>query len=447
MSTKNTNKMATWPVGKLLISMGLPAVFSMLIQALYNVVDSIYVSTYSKDAMFAIGLINPLYMVGLSIALGGAAGICTSVSRKLGEGNDEEARVIASNGFTLTFIHMLVVIAMGLFISKPFLSLFTNRADIIDLGYSYGAIVMGVCVGQQFALYYERLFQSQGNMIIPMIAQLIGALTNIILDPIMIFGRFGFPELGIAGAAIATVIGQILSLIFLVAVTIIKKPHVAPEFKYLKLQGYTVSTIYQVGLPTMVMNMIGSVTTTSLNSILVRFSEDAVTSLSIYFKLQSFIFMPVFGFNQGALPILSFNYGARDKVRYLGTVKLFLLIAEGFMLAGTLLFVFRPDIPLSFFDTDESLLITAEMVLKTVALSFLFAGPNIVITTILQSFAKGTLSMVQSILRQLGLLIPIAWVLSNISLNAVFYAYPISEFIMLLIFLPIAVKTYRTNLG
>lgn len=444
---KKENKMATWPIPKLLFSMGLPAVFSMLIQAMYNVVDSIYISSYSKDCMFAIGIANPLQMVGLSIALGGGIGASTLMARRLGQKDIEEANRVAATGFILTVFHMLVTICLGLFVAKPFLRMFTQRADIVEYGFQYLSIVLIICFGQQFAIYYERLFQSQGDMKIPMFAQLLGAITNIVLDPIMIFGKFGFPELGIRGAAIATVVGQIFSFIFLTVNMLIRKPVVRIKLVHLKekLSLKRIKEIYSVGLPAMIMNMIGSVTTTSMNGILVKFSEDAVTSLSLYFKLQSFILMPVFGFNQGALPILSFNYGANDRKRYMGAVKVFFMVAECICICGTILFAVTPWIPLSMFETDAALLETAEMVISTIGLSFVFVAPNIVMTTILQSFGLGTHSMIHSILRQLGILIPMALVLSNFGLHAVFYAYPIAECLTLIIFMPIVIRSFRIN--
>ncbi|MDO4500279.1 MAG: MATE family efflux transporter [Erysipelotrichaceae bacterium] len=446
MSEKK-NKMATWPIPKLLFSMGLPAVFSMLIQAMYNVVDSIYISNYSKDCMFAIGIANPLQLIGLSIALGSAVGTSTLLARRLGQGDIDEANKVAANGFILTGFHTIITVCLGLFVAKPFLALFTDRPEIIEYGYIYLSIVLIISFGQQFSIYFERLFQSQGEMKIPMFGQLIGAITNIILDPILIFGQYGFTEMGIKGAAVATVVGQILSLIFLIACVLIKKPTVRLRLSYLKkgLKAKRVKDIYAVGLPAMVMNMINSVTTTAMNGILVKFSEDAITSLSLYFKLQSFVLMPVFGFNQGALPILSFNYGANDRKRYLQAVKLFWAVAETICVAGMILFAVTPDIPLSFFETDAELLRTAEIVISTIGISFVFVAPNIVITTILQSFGMGTHSMIQSISRQLIVLLPLAIFLSRFGLRQTFFAYPIAEFVMLLVFIPIAIKAYKTK--
>ncbi len=445
--SKSSDKMATWPIGKLLFSMGIPAVLSMLIQALYNIVDTIYISQYSQDAMFAIGLVYPMQMVGLSLALGTGVGIGTLVSRRLGEKRKEEAGHVASTGIIIALVHVVLIILLGIFATKPFLNMYTDRPEIIALGYDYLSIVMIFNFGQMLSVCFERIMQAQGNMIIPMISLIVGAVTNIVLDPIMIFGQFGFPEMGIAGAAIATVIGQILGMCVVAGAAIFGKHEVKFHFKGFKLDLGIVKDIYAVGLPTAIMNMIGSVTTTLMNGVLVKFSENAVTSLSLYFKLQSFVFMPVFGFNQGALPILSYNFGARNKDRYFKTFRLYMISALVFMTIGTLLFRFVPELMLSFFEMDESLKVIASITLQTIALSFIPAAVSIVFSTVFQSFGKGTTSMIQSMLRQLGILIPVAYLLSNISLDAVWYAYPIAEIAVVLIFIPLVIKAYKGAFG
>lgn len=440
---KSSDKMATWPIGKLLFSMGIPAVISMLIQALYNIVDTIFISNYSQDAMFAIGLVFPMQMIGLSLALGLAVGTGTIVSRKLGEKDKEGASNAASSGIILAIFQAIFVFLLGLFGSKPFLSLFTSRPEIIDLGYQYLMIVMLLHFGQMLAITFERIMQAQGNMIIPMVALISGALTNIILDPILIFGMLGMPKMGIAGAAIATVTGQIVNMLVVGCAVIFGKHEVKIKFKGFKFKKSIIKDIYSIGIPVAIMNMIGSVTTTLMNGVLVKFSENAVTSLSIYFKLQSFVFMPVFGFNQGALPILSYNFGSKDKHRYLKTAKLYIVTAIAFMIVGTLLFRFAPDAMLYFFEMDDTLRSIARITLMTISLSFIPAAISISITTILQSLGKGTSSMIQSILRQLGFLIPCAYLLANISLEAVWYAYPIAEILVVIIYIPIVIKAYN----
>lgn len=443
MSAK-LDKMASWPVGKLLFSMGIPAVFSMLIQAMYNVVDSVYISNYSQDAMFAIGLASPMQMIGLSLALGGAVGVGTLVSRRLGERNHNEANAVASTGIIITLVHTALIVLMGIFFAKPFLGLFTKRPEIIALGYDYLIIVMGFSFGQFFSILFERILQSQGNMMFPMFAQLIGAVANIVLDPIFIFGFGPIPEMGMAGAAVATVIGQIAGMLFITAAVFIGKHEVKISLKGLKLNVERLKDIYAVGLPTAIMNMISSLTTTLMNGVLVIFSENAVTSLSIYFRLQSFVFMPVFGFNQGALPILSYTYGAKNAERYAKTVKLYIITAIVCMTLGALLFYFKPDLLLSFFEMDKALYDVATVTLKVIALSFVPAAISIVVTTVFQSFGKGTTSMIQSIMRQLVVLVPLAYILAQFNnLDLVWYAYPIAEIIVATSFSPLAYKTYK----
>ena len=442
--SNRSDKMANWPIGKLLFSMGLPATFSMLIQALYNVVDSIYISRYSQDALFAIGVVTPFVMIGLSIALGSGVGVATIVARRLGEKNRDEAQAVASTGLVLTFCHILIVMVLCFTLGKPFIQLFTDRPEIVTLGLSYMSICMYFCFGQHLSVFYERLMQGQSNMLVPMFAQMSGAITNIVLDPILIFGTATIPAMGIKGAAIATVLGQILQMI--ICLIFYKKEEVKIVLKGIKLELNRIKGIYSLGLPTMIMNSVISVTTTLMNTIIVDFSEDAVSSLSIYFKLQSFVFMPVFGFAQGALPILSYNYGAMNKKRYVDTFKLFLTTNIILLIFGTLLFRFKTDLVLSFFTMSDHLNMIATDALRTICLSFIPAAISISMGNIFQSFGQGFYSMMQSILRQIVLLVPIAYLLSRTGVLAnVWYAYPISELIVCLIYIPLTIMTFKRH--
>ena len=443
MSKRNSDKMATWPIGKLLFSMALPAVISLFIQSMYNIVDTMYISQYSQDAMFAIGLVFPLQQAALSLALGTGVGIGTLVSRRLGEKRSDDANKVATTGLFISLLHIIIVFVVGLFFSEPFLGLFTDRPEIIALGAEYLYIVMLLNFGQFLSVVFERILQAQGNMVVPMISLICGALTNIILDPIFIFGQFGMPEMGMAGAAVATVAGQIVSMVIDLVVLIFGRHDVKFSLKGFKLDLTNIKNIYTVALPTAIMNMISSVTTTLMNGVLIKFSENAVTSLSLYFKLQSFIFMPCFGFSQGSLPILSYNFGAKDRGRYYKTARLYMICALVVMGIGTGLFILTPDLMLSFFAMDEALKEVARVTLQIISLSFLPAACSIVFNTVFQSFGKGTTSMIQSILRQIGFLIPCAYLLSNISLEAVWYSYPIAEILVVIIFIPLVIKTYR----
>lgn len=442
--TLKSNKMADWPVGKLLLSMSVPAMFSMMIQALYNIVDTIYISRISETAMFSIGLVFPMQMLIISLALGGAIGTATLVARRLGEKNKEEANKTASTGLILAGFHTLICIVLGIFFSRSFLSLFTTNQEAIQMGYEYLSIVMIFSVGVFISTYLERIFQAQGNVIIPMISLLIGAITNIVLDPIFIFGYFGVPAMGIRGAAIATVAGQLLGMTFIALCMMFGKHEIKFQFKGLHLRWSRIKKIYEVGLPVAIMNALGSVTTTFMNFVLVMFSDAAVTSLSIYFKLNSFVFMPIFGLNQGALPILAYSYGARNMERYLKTAKLYMISAVGLMFAGTLIFIFGTDILLGMFNPSEELLLVARPTLQIISLSFVFAAISISLNTVFQSLGKGFSSMMMSVLRQIVCLIPLAYIFGKLwGLNAVWVAYPVAEIMVVLIYAPICYKTFK----
>jgi putative MATE family efflux protein len=306
------------------------------------------------------------------------------------------------------------------------------------------SVVMVCSVGVFVGMYFERIFQAQGNMILPMISLLIGAITNIILDPVFIFGYFGIPAMGVRGAAIATVIGQIFGMLFITGCMLVGKHEVKFQFKGLHLRWHRIKTIYSVGLPVAIMNAVGSVTTTCMNFVLVNYSDAAVTALSIYFKLNSFVFMPVFGLNQGALPILSFNFGSQDVERYKATVKLYLMTAIGLMVAGTALFMFGTDLLLGLFNPSAALLEVARVALIIISISFVFAGASISMNTVFQSLGKGMSSMIMTLLRQLIFLVPFAFIFGEIwGLNGVWASYPVAEIIVVLIYIPICYKTFK----
>ncbi|MEF9967421.1 MAG: MATE family efflux transporter [Longicatena sp.] len=438
------NKMGSAPMTKLIISMSLPAMFSMLIQALYNIVDTVYISQISEQAMFALGLVFPMQMIVTSLSLGGAIGTSTLVARRLGQRNHEEANKTASTGLILALFHTVFCAFVGIFLSKPFLALFTKDPTVLAMGYDYLSVVMVCSVGVFVGMYFERIFQAQGNMILPMISLLIGAITNIILDPVFIFGYFGIPAMGVRGAAIATVIGQIFGMLFITGCMLVGKHEVKFQFKGLHLRWHRIKTIYSVGLPVAIMNAVGSVTTTCMNFVLVNYSDAAVTALSIYFKLNSFVFMPVFGLNQGALPILSFNFGSQDVERYKATVKLYLMTAIGLMVAGTALFMFGTDLLLGLFNPSAALLEVARVALIIISISFVFAGASISMNTVFQSLGKGMSSMIMTLLRQLIFLVPFAFIFGEIwGLNGVWASYPVAEIIVVLIYIPICYKTFK----
>lgn len=444
MTTNKSNKMATWSIPKLVYSMSIPAMFSMLVQALYNIVDTLYISRISENALFALGLVFPMQMIIISLALGGSIGTSALVARRLGQKRHEEANKTATTGIILALFHSALCVFIGLFLTKPFLQLFTQDAQIIEMGYQYLSIVMSFSFTVFIAMCFERILQAQGNTILPMISLLIGAITNIVLDPIFIFGYFGVPAMGVTGAAIATIIGQMCGMVFITVCSLVGKHDVKLQFKGFQLQWERVKAIYEVGLPVAIMQAIGSVTTTCMNFVLVSYSDAAVTALSIYFKLNSFIFMPVFGLSQGSLPILAYNYGSQDVQRYRETVKIYVFTALGIMAIGTLLFIFGADILVGLFNPSPELLAVTSVSLRIISIGFCFIALAITMNTVFQSLGKGFSSMIMTILRQLVFLVPLAYLFGQLwGLNGVWIAYPVAEIIVVLIYVPICYKTFK----
>ena len=446
MSKFNSDKMGTMPVGKLLFSMSVPAIFSMLAQSLYNVVDSIFVAQVSEDALVAVSIAFPLQMLIIALALGVGVGTNALIARRLGEKRREEANIAANTGIVLSLINMALCMLVGLFLAKPFVGLFTQDAAVFTMGSQYLMIVMVFSVGVMIEMTCSRVLQATGNMIVPMISQLIGAITNIILDPIFIFGYFGVPKMGVAGAAVATVIGQILAMIFVLIVLKVgtHEVDIAPWRHHPQMQA--AKDIYRVGIPTFVMNAIGSLTTTAMNAILMGFSATAVAVLGIYFKLQSFVFMPIFGLNQGAMPILGYNYGAADEKRFTRTLALSFGVALAIMVIGTVLFWTMPEMLLKLFNGSDQMLQLGSYALRVLALCFLPAACSIIMTTMFQALGKGMMSLVMSLLRQLVFIIPLAWMLGQLGgLGAVWFCYPAAELLVAVIFVPIALKTIKKS--
>ncbi len=446
MSDMRKNKMATMPVGKLLFSMSIPAIFSMFIQGLYNIVDTIYISRISEDAVFTLGIVFPMQLFLIAVALGVAMGSGTLVARRLGQENPDEANKIAATGFILTLINAVLCAVIGILFSRQFLSMFTDNLEIINMGYSYLSIIMGVCFSLYIGIFFERIFQSQGNMIVPMFSLLIGAITNIILDPIFIFGWGVIPAMGIKGAAIATVIGQTCAMCFSGSHMLFKKHEVKLTFKNFDFQWKRVKEIYEIGLPVMVMNGIGGFANTALNAVVVVYSKVAVSSLSLFFKLSSFVFMPVFGLNQGALPVLSFTFGAKNKERYEKTAIIYLATTTLIMGFGTLLFWFQPDLLISMFEVGPELRESTKHVLQIIGLSFVFFGIGIVTMTVFQSLGNSFIGMIMSILRRLVFVVPLAYILGLIGgIDAVWYAFLIAELIVMALFAPYCYKMYKKS--
>lgn len=440
----SAEKMGTMSVGRLLSSMALPAMCSMLVQSLYNIVDSIFVAKISEDALTAVSLAFPMQMLILSFSLGASVGANSLIARRLGEGRQREASAAASNGFFLAAINYLLFLLGGLLLARPFIGAFSDDPVMVDMGAQYLSIVMVFSFGMHIAGMGEKVLQATGNMIIPMVTQLIGAILNIILDPIMIFGLFGFPKLGIAGAAIATVTGQIVSAIYVVVMLSVRSHAVHIRLRGFRPDGKALRDILKVGVPTGVMNAIGSVTTTGMNKILMSYSSTAVAVIGAYFKLQSFIFMPVFGLTQGLMPILGYNFGANNRQRFMKALKLAFATALCIMTAGTLIFNLIPDKLLMLFDAGEEMQRIGQTALSTISYCFIGAAFGIIISTMFQAMGHGFQSLMMSLLRQLALILPVAWLLGRLwGLSAIWLSYPIAEYICLAVFTPVGMRVIK----
>lgn len=434
MSELRENKMGTMPVNKLLLSMAVPMMISMLVQAMYNIVDSIFVSRLGQDALNAVSLAFPAQNLMIAVAIGTAVGMNASLSKSLGERNQDAVNKTAANGVFLTLIHFLIFLVLGLCFSGLFFRIQTSNAAIQGYGESYLRICMVLSIGIFGEIIFERLLQSTGRAMFSMVTQLVGAVINIILDPILIFGYFGFPRLEVAGAALATVVGQIVAMLLAIILNIKKNPDVVLNFRGFRPDRIYIKRIYAVGVPTMVMNAIGSVMVFCFNQILLVFTEAATAVFGVYFKLQSFIFMPAFGLNSALVPIISYNYGARSRERIMKTVKLAIVYMMLIMAVGFAIFQLIPDTLLQFFEASEEMMTIGVPALKTISINFLLAGVSIVFSSIFQAFSRGVLSLIVSVARQLVVLLPVAYLLSLTGqLQLVWMAFPIAEIVTLVL--------------
>lgn len=431
---RKENKMGVMPVHKLLINMSVPMMISMLVMALYNIVDSIFVSTINENALTALSLVFPIQNFMIAIANGTGVGINSLLSRSLGEKNYKEANSCARNGIFLAFISTILFAIFGVFLAEPYMLSQTNNPQIVLYGTQYLKIISFFSIGVFMEITFERIIQSSGNTVYSMITQITGAIINIILDPILIFGYLGFPEMGIAGAALATVIGQIAAAGLSIFFNLKKNPEVHITFKKFIPSLRTIKNIYTVGAPSFLMQAIGSVLTFFLNSILILYSTTAVSVFGIYFKLQSFVFMPVFGLNNGMVPIIAYNYGSRNKKRIMDTMKYSIFAATAIMLLGLAVFQLLPVQLLTLFNATTAMLEIGVPALRIISLCFVFAGYCIVAGSIFQALGNGLFSLINSVCRQLLLLLPAAYLLSRaFGLTAIWFAFPIAEIGSLLI--------------
>lgn len=433
MTTQTENKMGVMPVNRLLVTMSLPMMLSMLIQALYNIVDSMFVAQISENALTAVSLAFPAQNLIIAVATGTGVGVNANLSRSLGEKNYNQANKIAGNAVFLAFMSYLAFALFGLTLSRTFFTAQTGITEIVDLGEQY----LSICTIGSFGIFggiaCEKLMQSTGKTIYAMVIQMTGALTNIILDPILIFGYLGFPKMGVAGAAIATIAGQILSLFLGIWLNKTRNPELILSAASFRPDLPIIKKIYSVGVPSIIMASIGSVMTFGMNKILIAFTSTATAVFGVYFKLQSFIFMPVFGLNNGMVPIVAYNYGARKPERIEKTFKLSVFYAICLMFLGFVTFQLFPDKLLMIFNASEHMLAIGVPALKIISLSFLFAGYCIVSSSLFQALGHGMLSLWVSVLRQLVVLLPAAFVLSKFhELDAIWYAFPLAEIFSLI---------------
>lgn len=437
--------MGVMPVRRLLITMSLPMVISMLVQALYNVVDSMFVSYISEYALTAVGLAFPAQNLMISVGVGTGVGVNALLSKSLGEKNFDAANKAAVNGIFLAFCSWAAFALLGGFFSRTFMALQTDVPEIIAYGDTYLTIIAVASVGMMFQICFERLLQSTGKTIYTMLSQGLGAVINLILDPLLIFGLGPFPAMGIAGAALATVIGQCVGALLGLFCNLRRNPEITISFRGFRPHGVTIRKIYAVGVPSIIMSSIGSVMTFGMNKILGAFNSTAVAVFSAYFKLESFIFMPVFGLNNGIVPIIAYNYGARKPDRIRAAAKLGFLYGAAIMAVGVLLFWLIPGRLLGIFNASDYMLEIGIPALRLISLSFLHAAFGIVTSSVCQALGHGVLSLIVSVLRQLVLILPVSWLLGHfVGLSAVWAAFPFAEvfsFLLSAVFMGYMFKT------
>lgn len=441
------NKMGTMPVGKLLIQISLPIMISMFVQALYNIVDSIFVAKLSTDALTAVSLAFPIQNLMISAGVGTGVGINALLSMRLGQKNYKAVTQTALNGIFLVIITIVLFIILGITIPHAYLKSQTSNMQIVELGTDYLEICMIFCFGLFLAITFERLLQSTGRTVLSMISQLAGAITNIILDPVMIFGLLGFPAMGIKGAAWATVIGQITGALISIILNIKINKEINFNPKGFKPQSKIIIDIYKVGIPSILLGSIGSVLTYLLNLILGAFSTVAIAVYGVYFKLQSFVFMPVFGLNNGIVPIVAYNFGAKYKKRIIDSIKMCALVALIIMGVGTLIFEVFPTQLLAMFSPNEEMLEIGIPALRIIAIHFPIAAIGITFTSVFQAFGRGFLSMCVSFIRQIFALLPSAWLLSLTgNINNIWWAFVIAELISLIACIFAMKNVYKTQI-
>lgn len=422
------NKMGVMPINKLILTMSLPMMASMLVQALYNIVDSVFVAQISENALTAVSLAFPMQSLMIAVATGTGVGVNALLSKRLGMKDYEGVNRVANNGIYLAVFSYIIFLLLGIFAARPFMMAQNDTSEIVEHGVTYLTIVMTMSFGLFGQVIMERLVQSTGKTMIAMITQGLGAVINLIFDPIMIFGYFGFPAMGVAGAALATVLGQIIAAILGVILNFKYNHEIKINPVRYRLDPKTVGRIYAIGVPSIIMQSIGSVMVIGMNKILYTFSSSAQAVFGIYFKLQSFFFMPVFGLNNGVVPIIAYNFGAGRQDRMKKTIRVAAIYAVVIMLIGIMIMEIIPDKLLLLFDASENLINIGVPALRIICLSFIFAGFCITIGSVFQALGNGVYSMIVSAARQLCVLLPVAYLMSLTgNLDMVWLSFPIAE--------------------
>ncbi|MBO4758844.1 MAG: MATE family efflux transporter [Spirochaetaceae bacterium] len=435
--------MGYMPLGKLLLQMSLPMMISMFVQSLYNIVDSIFVAQISEHALTAVSLAFPIQNLMFSVAIGTGVGINSLLSRRLGEKNFEEVDMVANNGIFLTICGFIVFMIVGFTVPRFYFASQTNNTEIIEYGVTYMSICLIACAGVFCSITFERLLISTGKTMLSMVSQLTGTAFNLIFDPILIFGLLGFPKMGIAGAAVATVLGQFAAMTVSFILNIRKNKEIRLSIKGLRPRAKIIGNIYAVGVPSIIVCSIGSILVYFLNIILGAFSTTAIAVYGVYFKLQSFIFMPVFGLNNGSVPIIGYNFGARNKKRVTKTIIISSLAACSIMLVGMLIFELFPRQLLGMFNASEEMYSIGIVALRIIAIHFPIAAFCIILSSVFQALGKGIQSMSISFIRQLIVLLPAAWLLSLTgNINNIWWAFPIAEVISLLTCIVLLKRVY-----
>lgn len=443
MKNKNTERMGTAPVLGLILKMSIPAMFSMLIQALYNVVDSMFLGAYggNSDALTAVSLAYPMQLLMVAFAVGTAVGVNSLIARRLGEGRRKEAEYAATHGVLLAVATWVVFAIIGIFLSKPFMIFLNSGSEqIVTYGTEYLTIALVFSLGSFVQVMLEKCIQATGNMLLPMSSHIIGAVTNIILDWLLVFGVGFFPEMGVRGAAIATVAGQFIAMFYLIIILYKKNTGIRISFKGFKFEFGVIKDIYKVGLSGIVMQAVGSLTVALINFIIktsgaygADVSTAAQTVYGVYYKMQSFVFMPVFGLNQGISPIIGYNYGAKIKERMMKTLRYAVVIAAIIMLLGTMAFHAFPEELLNLFGLEPDYIDIGIVALRRISLCFLPASVGVVFTALFQSVGKGVRSLLMSLLRQVILILPLAFIFSRVSVNLIWAAFPIAEYVAMVV--------------